>query len=50
MELTRYWVTFKQVTEPTLLNLGCGVTALGRADALKLLQSALVRELTPIDR
>ena len=50
MELTRYWITFKQVRESTFLNLGCGVTALGKPDALTLLQSALGQELPPIDQ
>jgi hypothetical protein len=50
MELTRYWVEFKQEGAPTFLRLGCGVTAYGKADALTLLQQALGGELPAIER
>lgn len=48
MELTRYWITFERSAEPSFLNLGCGVTALGKSDALTLLEKALGRELPAI--
>jgi hypothetical protein len=48
MELTRYWITFERNAEPSFLDLGCGVTALGKTDALTLLQKALGHELPPI--
>jgi hypothetical protein len=50
MELTRYWITFQPTTQPTFLNLGCGVTAIGKSDALTLLENALGKELPPIDK
>ena len=50
MELTRYWITFQPTTKPTFLHLGCGVTALGKSDALTLLESALGKELPPIEQ
>jgi hypothetical protein len=50
MELTRYWITFGPTKQPTFLNLGCGVTALGKSDALSLLENALGKELPPIDQ
>jgi len=50
MELTRYWIEFKPNAEPALLRMGCGVTALGKSDAITLLQQALETELPPIER
>jgi hypothetical protein len=50
MQLTRYWIEFKQDVEPRHLRGGCGVTALGKADALTLLQRALGIELPAIER
>jgi hypothetical protein len=50
IELTRYWITFKPTVEPTFHNSGCGVTALGKSDALTLLTNALGKELPPIDQ
>ena len=35
--LKRYWITFETIPNPTPLNLGCGVTAQSRDDALDLL-------------
>jgi len=37
--LRRFWFEFEQIPRPTAVNLGCGVTAYSREDAL-----ALVRE------
>jgi hypothetical protein len=48
VELTRYWITFEPITEASFLNRGCGVTALGKSDALTLLEKALGHELPPI--
>lgn len=48
MKLTRYWITFERSEEFLFLNLGCGVTALGKSDALTLLRKALGHELPPI--
>jgi hypothetical protein len=48
MELTRYWITFEPITAASFINQGCGVTALGKSDALTLLQKALDHELPPI--
>ena len=50
MELTRYWIVFKEDVEPTILRMGCGVTALGKSDAITLLQQALGFEPPPIER
>jgi len=36
--LRRYWFTFQQSSQPTPLNLGCGVTAYNYDDALELLR------------
>ncbi len=49
MELTRYWITFKPTVEQTFFTSGCGVTALGKSDALILLTNSFGQELPPID-
>jgi hypothetical protein len=36
--LTRYWFAFRKSAMPTMLSLGCGVTAYDLADAQKMLQ------------
>lgn len=36
--LTRYWITFERLANPTPLNLGCGVTAFSREDALEIVR------------
>ena len=35
----RFWFVFEPIGRPTALNLGCGVTAHDRADAVALLQT-----------
>jgi hypothetical protein len=42
--LTRYWFTFTRTSKPSPLNVGCGVTAFGYADALELLREHLAPE------
>ena len=37
-KLRRFWFRFETIPEPTALNLGCGVTAYNRDDALGLLR------------
>lgn len=37
--MTRYWFVFETSTIPSLLNLGCGVTARDLADALDLVKA-----------
>jgi hypothetical protein len=37
--MTRYWFVFETSTIPSLLNLGCGVTARDLADALELVKA-----------
>lgn len=49
MELTRYWITFQPAVRTPFLNLGCGAAALGKSDALTLLENALGKELPPLD-
>ena len=34
----RFWFRFRPMNEPTPLNLGCGVTAVGYEDALALMK------------
>lgn len=36
--LRRFWIRFDRLPRPTALNLGCGVTAYDRDDALTLLR------------
>lgn len=48
MQLTRYWIEFKPDGEH--LRLRWGVTALGKVDALTLVQHALGGELPEIER
>jgi hypothetical protein len=36
--LTRYWFTFRRLARPTLLSLGCGITAYDLADAHRMLR------------
>ncbi len=36
--LHRYWFTFEQSASPSVLNLGCGVTAFDGKDAQKLVE------------
>ncbi len=43
MHLRLFWVRFERIAQPTFLNLGCGVTALDRDDALALLEECFVR-------
>jgi hypothetical protein len=38
--LHRYWFTFHAAHEPTFFGLGCGVTAVDRQDAERLLRDA----------
>jgi hypothetical protein len=35
----RFWFEFEPIGRPTALNLGCGVTAYNRADAVALLEA-----------
>ena len=44
--LHRFWFTFKNPPQLSVLNLGCGVTAYSRDDALGLLQG---RSSIPMD-
>ena len=37
-ELRRFWFRFEGLSRPSALGLGCGVTALDKADALSLLR------------
>ena len=39
--LRTYWVTFGDLGKPTPLNLGCGVTAYDREDALELVRNLI---------
>ncbi|HTR83550.1 MAG TPA: DUF4926 domain-containing protein [Reyranella sp.] len=36
--LRRYWITFKPTAEPSVLNLGCGVTTRDRGKARELIE------------
>lgn len=36
--LHRYWIKFERIAAPTPLNLGCGVTAFDRVDALRIVR------------
>lgn len=38
MQLTKFWFKFKSSDNPSLFNLGCGVTAYHQQDAISLLQ------------
>lgn len=38
--MTRYWISFPRLDIPHPLNLGCGVTAKDRDDALLLIRAA----------
>jgi hypothetical protein len=37
-DLRQFWFRFEPMPRPTAINLGCGVTAFSREDALALLQ------------
>lgn len=37
----RFWFEFERFADPTPLNLGCGVTAYDREDAIRLMQSCI---------
>ncbi|HVX90856.1 MAG TPA: hypothetical protein VHC20_04475 [Candidatus Paceibacterota bacterium] len=43
-KLRRYWFGFGQLSKPSILNLGCGVTAFDYGDAIRLLRERLFRE------
>lgn len=36
--LHRYWFTFENSSKPSILNLGCGVTAVDEADARQMVK------------
>jgi hypothetical protein len=36
--LHRYWFTFENSPQPSILNLGCGVTAVDEADARQMIE------------
>jgi len=42
--LRRFWFRFEQIPTPTPVNLGCGVTAFSREDALALLRERVFGE------
>jgi hypothetical protein len=42
-DLRRFWFKFERLPTPTAINLGCGVTAYDRDDALNLLQERVFR-------
>jgi hypothetical protein len=42
--LKRYWFSFERFSNPTPLNLGCGVTAYSREDATHLLRDRVFGE------
>jgi hypothetical protein len=42
--LRRYWIRFEAFATPTPLNLGCGVTAFDKDDAIGLLHSRVFTE------
>lgn len=45
MQLRRYWLEFDENADiPSVVRLGCGVTAVDAADALKLVQSKIFRD------
>ena len=47
-QLRRYWFTFEKSSNPTPLNLGCGVTAFDYEDALSLLRERVfIKEPLP---
>lgn len=41
MALRRYWITFERSASLSFLDLGCGVTAFNRQDALALVERVL---------
>ncbi len=49
-DLRRFWFKFERLPAPTPINLGCGVTAYSRDDALALLRDRVfgARGLPPI--
>jgi hypothetical protein len=42
-KLKRYWFVFEKASEPTPLNLGCGVSAFTYDDALEMLQEQVFK-------
>jgi hypothetical protein len=53
MMLRRYWFQFQKCDQPSILNLGCGVTAFDEADAIRLIQEKVfphygVREIKKV--
>lgn len=40
--LHRYWLKFVRSAEPSILNLGCGITALDRDDAMRIFKNDVV--------
>jgi hypothetical protein len=43
-KLRQFWFKFEQMPAPTPVNLGCGVTAFSREDALSLLREKIFGE------
>lgn len=41
--LKRYWFTFEKLQQPTPLNLGCGVTAFSKEEAIELLKKRVFK-------
>jgi hypothetical protein len=45
--LHRYWITFTRSSQPSVLNLGCGVTAFTEEDARRLLAQEIFPNFGP---
>jgi hypothetical protein len=45
--LRRYWFTFEKFPAPTVLNLGCGVTAYDLEDAMNLMRDRIFKGTVP---
>ena len=43
--LQKYWFKFKKLNKPTPLNLGCGVTACDRDDAIYLIRTHIFSKI-----
>jgi len=41
--LKRFWFKFEKLRQPTALNFGCGITAYGYNDAMRLLREQVFR-------